>query len=330
MVRGCCIAFALLVMGRGAMAQTYGEIEQMLERKEYAKGEGILIQRVQARPDDDSAHFYLGQLPFLIPGSKDYDGAIGHFKRCVQLRPDRSEYHHWLGRAYGVKAQRAGLLKAMGYVGDIKSSFKKAVELDPANFDARFDLVQFYLMAPGIAGGGVSKAREAARDHERINAGEAKLLLVLIELKQKQFDAAAAALRSMTAPSDPERLLVYRNCRLQTGFSYLEDKQPAKAQSLFAEYLSQYPEDARACHGLGRSLFDLAQYDEAIPRFERAIELDSVIGSQYRLGLIYEQKGDTARAIQYLDEYLALEKGRNDKTVKKARDRLAALKGKRT
>ncbi|TAG50331.1 MAG: hypothetical protein EAZ30_01160 [Betaproteobacteria bacterium] len=56
----------------------------------------------------------------------------------------------------------AGLVKAMSSVGRIKNYFVRAHELDPKSFEARRDLMQFFLQAPGIGGGSESKARELA------------------------------------------------------------------------------------------------------------------------------------------------------------------------
>src|SRR4051794_4483718 len=43
---------------------------------------------------------------------QDYDNAIRNGERAVQLNPNNANYHLWLGRAYGSKAEQAGALSA--------------------------------------------------------------------------------------------------------------------------------------------------------------------------------------------------------------------------
>lgn len=309
-----------------SFAQSYAEIEQLLDDKNYSKAESILKSRIAANANDDSAYFFLGQIPVRAGDEKKYDEAIDHFKKCVELKPSASGYHHWLGRAYGVKARDAGIFSAMGYVGDVKSSFIKAVELDPKNYEARYDLISFYLRAPGIVGGSTSKAKDVAREHEKYNPDEAKLLWTQIYIYEEEFDDAEARLFSMKRPSDNDMSRHYGNLLASLGFKYLEEEQPAKAQNIFQKFVAQFADVALGYHGLGRSLYDQKKMDEAILQFEKAISLNKAIGSQYRLGLIYEEKGDKQKAIKYLEEFLVVMQGRNDKTIDDARDRLEELK----
>jgi len=78
------------------------------------------------------------------------------------MEPDNGLYHLWLGRTYGEKADRAGFLKAAGLAGKVRSEFERAVELSPNNWEARTDLAEVYLEAPGMVGGSKDKARHQA------------------------------------------------------------------------------------------------------------------------------------------------------------------------
>ena len=91
-----------------------------------------------------------------------WDAGIPACEKAVALAPENSLYHLWLGRIYGEKADRAGFLSAAGLAKKVRTEFERAVELDPKNWEARTDLAEFYIEAPGIVGGGKDKARAQA------------------------------------------------------------------------------------------------------------------------------------------------------------------------
>ena len=70
------------------------------------------------------------------------------------VEPNNGEYHLWLGRTYGEKADASNFLTAAGLAKKVRTEFERAVQLDPGNVMARTDLAEFYLEAPGIVGGG--------------------------------------------------------------------------------------------------------------------------------------------------------------------------------
>ncbi len=83
-------------------------------------------------------------------------------ERAVNLEPQNASYHLWLGREYGRKAGDSNPLSAAGMARKAKNEFERAVQLDPANVQARVDLSEYYIEAPAIMGGGLDKARAQA------------------------------------------------------------------------------------------------------------------------------------------------------------------------
>jgi tetratricopeptide (TPR) repeat protein len=102
--------------------------------------------------------------------AEDFRGARRAFARAVEVEPDESEYHHWLGKSFGRIAERSSFLPALAYAQRTRRSLEYAVELDPANRDALWSLMQFYEEAPGFLGGGEEKAAELRRRIEAIDA----------------------------------------------------------------------------------------------------------------------------------------------------------------
>src|SRR5262249_2047338 len=94
--------------------------------------------------------------------------------------PSNSVKHLWLGRAYGEKASHAFKLSAFGLARKVRQEFETSVRLDPANMEARFDLLEFYIEAPGVVGGGSDKAEAqaaeiASRSPERGYGAQARI-----------------------------------------------------------------------------------------------------------------------------------------------------------
>ncbi|HET7893104.1 MAG TPA: tetratricopeptide repeat protein [Candidatus Sulfotelmatobacter sp.] len=120
----------------------------------------------------------------------EWDRGIMACEHAIKLDPDKGSYHLWMGRIYGEKADRAGFLSAAGLAKKVRTSFERAVQLEPANWEARVDLAEFYLEAPSIVGGGQDKARAQADALLSINPAMAHWVRASIAGHNK--DGAAA------------------------------------------------------------------------------------------------------------------------------------------
>src|SRR5881398_3693642 len=107
-------------------------------------------------PKDAQADLWLARCYFELA---EYDQAIIYAERTVDLEPGSSQAHLWLGRSYGLEAERAhSFLLAR----KVRREFEAAVQLDLGNLAARRDLMEFYLEAPRVLGGGQDKAWQQA------------------------------------------------------------------------------------------------------------------------------------------------------------------------
>lgn len=311
-----------------ALSQSYADIGKLLIERKFMQAESLLTERLKKSPDDDSAHYYIGQIIVRSRTVDRYDEAIEHLKYCVSSKPNASNYHLWLGRAYGVKAQNAGAFSAIAFIDDIKTEYLRAIVLDPGNFDARYDLIQFYLQTPGILGGSNSKAREIAQEYENAYPKLAPLLRAAIDIYDGDFDKGYANAMAVTTPVDDILLGYYRNTLLFIGFSFLDNNEPKRAGGVFRKFVENFPMLAVGYHGLGRSYLEAGNTNDAITSFEKAISLENTIGSQYRLGLACERKGDREKAINCFEEFLLLKFQLDQKFIKDASEHLNDLKAK--
>lgn len=100
----------------------------------------------------------------------ELDAAATAGEKAVALDPKSADAHLWLGRAYGQKAMKASLFSQMGLAKKCRKAFERSVELDGTSVEARWDLMQYYLRAPGIVGGGTDKALVQASEITKLDA----------------------------------------------------------------------------------------------------------------------------------------------------------------
>ena len=152
-----------------------------------------LKQQISHSPTDAEANNLLCRAYFML---EEWDHGISACERAVNLAPQNSLYHLWLGRVYGEKADRAGFMSAAGLAKKVRSEFERAVELDPKSWQARTDLAEFYLEAPGIVGGGKDKARAQADVLASLNPAMAHYMNGRIAEKNKDIATAERKYRA--------------------------------------------------------------------------------------------------------------------------------------
>jgi lipopolysaccharide biosynthesis regulator YciM len=119
-----------------------------------------------------------------------WDDAIKECEAAVKLAPSESNYHLWLGRAYGEKADAIHSIKAFGLARKTRGEFEHAVQLDGSNADALSDLGDFYVEAPGIVGGGKQKAQGVAQSLQAHNPAQADQIQARLAEKDKNYSLA--------------------------------------------------------------------------------------------------------------------------------------------
>ena len=153
---------------------------------------------ITASPNDALAHNLLCRAYFSLG---QWDRGIADCEKAVSLAPDNSQFHLWLGRIYGEKADKSGFMTAAGLAHKVRSEFEAAVHLNPNSVDARSDLAEFYLEAPGIVGGGRDKAQEQADSLLRLDPARAHWVNARIAEKKKDLTTAENEYRQAIAAS---------------------------------------------------------------------------------------------------------------------------------
>jgi hypothetical protein len=138
--------------------------------------------------------------------------AIGAFDRAVKLDDRSSEYFLWLGHAHTRDIAKASFMRQPVIARRIRAAYDKAVELDSSSVQAAESRFEFYLNAPGIAGGGMDRARGEAARLKRLHPQRGDIAFGQIEEREKRLDAAAALYNAVIeAPVDSVALMLAEN-----------------------------------------------------------------------------------------------------------------------
>ena len=242
----------------------------------------------------------------------DLDAAIAASESATGSAADARVWL-WAGRAYGRQALEASLFTQPKWAGRTRDAWEKAVELDPQLLDARFDLIQYYLQAPGFLGGGRDKAEQQVVEIARRHEGLGKLAKSWLSMADKD-PATAEALQREAFALDPENARI----ALALSGSLQREEKWDEVEALWRTRLARQADDALARYQLARLAAirgekleeGLALIDAFIAAGELPEDL-SLAAAQWRRGQLLEKLGriDEARA--------ALQLGLADPSVKR-------------
>lgn len=201
--RWISISTLLLCSLAAAKSPEWEHARDLYHLTEYKQSLAVLVPL--ATKDADTLEL-IGQDYFMLG---EYKKASEMLEKAVALEPGNAERVHWLGRAYGRRAETANPFAAPGYASKAREMFERAYALDPSNQEAVNDLFDFYLEAPGFLGGGLHKAETLAQHIAKLDAAEGHYALAQLNDKRKDYDAAERHLRRAAelAPRQVGRVL---------------------------------------------------------------------------------------------------------------------------
>lgn len=228
-----------LAVAAGASPDVVSRASALYQRTEYEGSLHVLAED----PAPDAAGYLLSGKNYFMLG--DYKKAIEFLDKALAISPANSEYELWLGRAWGRRAETSGWLTAGIHASKARQCFEKAVAWDPHNREAKNDLFDFYLNAPGFLGGGLEKAAALAKSIASERPPEYEFEEAQIADRKKDYAAAEAHLRRamQLAPSEAGRVLdlarfVARRGRLEESDALFEQARklaPSQPRVAFAE-----------------------------------------------------------------------------------------------
>jgi len=177
------------------------QVTALFNQRQWAEAQAVLEKAVAATPDNAEAYFYLGQCQLNLG---DFGKAVPSFEKATTLAPANSEYYRLLGDSYGITAQKAGLFSKFGWAKKCKAAYDKSVELDPANINARWSVMEYCRQAPGFVGGGMDGAYAQAAEIKKLDAARGRIAYASLYTADKKFPEAFAVYEEVlrVAPDD--------------------------------------------------------------------------------------------------------------------------------
>lgn len=132
---------------------------------------------------------------------EQWDQAVSDCEAAVGFAQGESNFHLWLGRAYGQKAAHSSIISAYPLARRTRAEFEQAVQLDPHNAAALADLGEFDVAAPPIVGGGIAHADQVAQQLAAVSPAAALILRARIAESRKDYAAAEAGFKEAITKS---------------------------------------------------------------------------------------------------------------------------------
>lgn len=287
-------------------------------RTSVDQAKALLAQVIAADPKNAEAHFLLGQILYAFA---DFSKASDEASKAVALDDSKSDYHLLLGNSLSGLLDSAGVFKKMSLARQMKVEFERAVAEDPKSIPARAALVEFYMQAPSIVGGGKDRAIDQAKLITGLDPVEGHYAMASIDLNQKQFSDAEQEYKAAIA-ADPKRAKSY----VQLAFVCIAEKKDSEAPALFKQAAEVDPNYLPGYFGVARSDLLAGQNLDEAERFLKKYltrwpeEGDPTLANaHWRLGQVYEKRGKKDLAVAEWQEALKVRP-----TYKPAQDSLKA------
>lgn len=304
-----------LAIGAGE-AQT--QPERLIEAGHWKRARTIVEARIHDDPRDAMANFLLSQIRNAF-GDRESPQALA--ERAVAIDGGTAKYHRQLAEVLGVKAQHSGIFQQLVLARRFKKEIDTAIALDSRDLQALRDLLEFYLLAPGITGGDKAKARTIAEQIARIDPAQgfsAQARLAEFNGDRNQVEGLLCKAVDV-APANYRARIALANYYASPSHSNLEraEQHARQAAQIDPGRADAYSIIAQTYAARGR----WSDLDSMLATAEREVPDDFV--PAYRAGEAILASGrDLDRAVRCFRKYLSGEPEGNTPTLSGARRKL--------
>lgn len=209
-------------------SQSFEKGEKFFVDKKFDQAQPILENYLKSNPNHLKTIEYLGD---IAGQEKSWDKCISYYKKLKKLKPNEANYYYKYGGALGMKSLEVSKFKALGMIGEVRSSFEKAIALDPKHIDARWALIELNLQLPGIVGGSEAKAIRYSTELRELSPVDGYLSRGHIEEYFKRY-GQAEQLYKRAVLIGGSKLCYQKLADLYKN----KMKQPDKANAVWEEY----------------------------------------------------------------------------------------------
>ena len=293
--------------------------EVKAEREEIAANE-----KLAANPNDDQA---LNARAIARIRLGKYQDAYEDVRRAVQSQPANSDYQAnlgyvlWkLGRAdEAIAAERAALrlnekntvahyqlgrfLLRVGQEKDLAEAIaelRKTLELDPRQYEARFELIAGYRELGNLA---EAAAQLDVLQDSRPTDPRVFYVTALLDTDRKDLNSAVKNFNE-AINRDPTMYAAWQDL----GIAYIKANRWTDASNTFAELAKRQPGSVEAAYFYALALFNIEKTAEAEAEVRRALRIDAgAVEAHTLLGIILASRGNAnSEAADSLSQAIAL------------------------
>ena len=346
--RAGLVVLLIAILPAVASAQL-SEAERLIEAGHWKRARAVVETRLRLSPNDPLCNYLLSQIHHAF-GDDASPRRLA--EKALTLDSRVAKYHRQLAEVLGVQAQHAGPVQLIFLARQFLSELDTAIALDPHDIQAQRDLLEYYLVAPGIVGGDLQKASVTADRIAVLDAAEGFLARARIATVRKQTSQVVVWLRKAADAEPPS----YRAHVELARYCLSQARRPPSAASTDVETRSAPPLSASPL----RACFSGENADPAVAELaaKEARKLDpNRVESWAVLAEVYAGRGDwtaldailteasqhspddlapyyraadallgngldPVRAVRYLRVYLAQEPEGNEPTLADARRKL--------
>jgi tetratricopeptide (TPR) repeat protein len=265
-----------------------------LDKNQADKAERFFLDALSLSKNDARAENGLAVVGLL---RADSDAAIEHARNAVKRDKKNAEYHLTLASGYGMRAMKGGMT-AMFYGTKYKQECELAIKYDPGSVAAYMAILQFYVLAPSIAGGGRDKAEQTVATIARLDPYSGHLARGFVA---RQNEDLAGAEREYLAAAKLDSLdpKGWRSL----GTFYVDVRRYKDAIEVGKRILTLDPDDLATVYQLAKAHLllgdDLSAAESGFRRYiaaENRPAVPDLASAHWRLGMVYEKGGRFAQA----------------------------------
>jgi predicted Zn-dependent protease len=134
--------------------------EILIEAGHWKRARVLVETAILEDPNDPLANFLLSQIRHAFG---DDASPLPLAEKAVAVDGSVAKYHRQVAEAVGVAAQRANPVQQLFLARRFRKEIDRDLALDPEDVQAWRDLMEYYRLAPGIAGGDRTRAAAIAR-----------------------------------------------------------------------------------------------------------------------------------------------------------------------
>lgn len=295
-------------------------------KEDFETAKALVEAAAQREPAN--VRWKFGRAIVLLSSGKGLD-ARDLFEEVAKAQPGSSEYQYWYGASVFETIDEVGMLGKMGAASKGKAALEKAIALDPSNVRARQALFQFYLQAPGIAGGSIDKAREQARaviaTPGGVGAFRGQMMLGQLAVKEENWAAMSKAyLAAETAGgsgASPSAAMTAHAFQLIRG-----KKDPAAALPVIDRLAKDAkPEETTADFLRGEAKSAMGDCDAAVESYSKVLaKQPEARNTRFAMAACLEKLGRKGDAATHYEEFA--KRFPKDDRAGKAKDQAARLR----